>query len=531
VNKKTNAVSIEGSQGVSRRDFMRTTGFGTAALLQAATGAQAVPATTRAAAPLRDLWVIPHNGLSAAEAMIVQCLQGLTADRPARIWQRHGSFYAIAEAQMKAEGVRIHEVTSAWDLLKQFRGVVKGAALYRLGTPSLNVATSLCGPLQAVAIEESLRGRAEAMGLKVVADVREMGDEETFDRYPKLFAKGIAVEQGLDKPANLRDFAVAHRAFTFSTKDRAFRTRVVRELGPNAVLWGWGPDEYQWVSDLSRAGATGGPADWCLNLSVLQNLSAGKLRRPAQTTAPAEAGKRYVAFVLSDGDNVQWMCGDFIGNRRFWDSPLRGAFPMTWEVSALLGDVAPRVLQYLYAHATPNDAFVAGAGLPGYTFPHFQPDRTALARQSAPLLKRTDLPFISVLNANEGSQTDTDPLLALPEVQGILYKDYSPYNRSKGALHWAHGKPCLSYRFLLWENLMSPEELAHGIAAMPTAPRTDPESYAIINVHAWSYGNSGGPMEAIQRAIALLPPNTRVTTGDHILAMLRANFGKANGKS
>jgi hypothetical protein len=493
----------------------------------AAAGAQDTSLSRKA--PLRDLWVIPHNGLSAADSMIVQCLQGLTAGKAARIWQRHGSFYAIAEAQMKAEGVRIHEVTSVWELLRQFRSEVRGAVLYRLGTPSLNVATSLCGGMRAVAIDESLHSQAEGAGLKVLADVRNMDEPEAFTRYRKLFAQGIAVEQGLDKPGNLRDFAVAHRAFTFATKDRAFRTHVVRELGPQAVLWGWGTDEYQWVSDLSRAGATGGPADWCLNLSVLQTLPAGTLRRPVRKPDPPEDGVRYVAFVMSDGDNVQWMCGDFIGNKSFWDSPLRGTFPMTWEVSALLGDVAPRVLQYLYATATQQDAFVAGAGLPGYTFPHFQPAPKATAQQAAPLLKKTDLPFVSVLNANEGSESETDPLLALPEVRGILYKDYAPYNRSAGALHWLNGKPCLSYKFLLWENLMSPEALALGIAGIPAMPRTDPASFAIVNVHAWSYHDSGGPMEAVRRAIALLPPNTRVTTADHILSLLAANFGKTHG--
>ncbi|MCW3100173.1 MAG: hypothetical protein JWL77_5791 [Chthonomonadaceae bacterium] len=460
--------------------------------------------------------------------MIVQCLQGLTATQSARIWQRHGSFYAIAEAQMKADGVRIHEVSSAWELLKQFRSSVKGAVLYRLGTPSLNVATSLCGAMEAVAIDESLRERAEAAGLKVLADVREMTEPEAFAKYRTLFGQGVAVEQGLDKPANLRDFAVAHRAFTFATRDREFRRKVVSDLGPHGILWGWGPDEYQFVSDLSRSGATAGPADWCLNLSVLETLPAGTLKRPVRAAQPQEDGVRYVAFVMSDGDNVQWMCGDFIGNTKFWDSPLRGTFPMTWEVSALLGDVAPRVLQHLYATAKPDDAFVAGAGLPGYTFPHFQPDPNALAQQANPLLKKTDLPFISVLNANEGSMAEADPLLELPEVKGILYKDYSPYNRSNGALHWLHGKPCLSYKFLLWENLMGPADLARGIAAMPAAPRTDPASFAIINVHAWSYGNSGGPMEAIRQAIALLPPNTRVTTADHVLTMLRTNFGKSH---
>ena len=49
-----------------------------------------------------------------------------------------------------------------------------------------------------------------------------------------------------------------------------------------------------------------------------------------------------------------------------------------------------------------------------------------------------------------------------------------------------------------------------------------------MNVHAWSYGKSGGPMAAIQRTIALLPPNTRVITADQLLGMLRTQFGKAH---
>ena len=230
--------------------------------------------------PLRDLYVIPHNGLSAADSMIVQCLQGLNASQSARVWQRHGSFYAIAEAQMKAEGVRIHEVATVWDLLNQFRGSVKGAVLYRLGTPSLNVATSLCGAMGAVAIDESLRDKAEAVGLKVLADVRDMDEEAAYARYRKLFGRGVLVEQGLDKPGNLRDFAVAHRAFTFATKNREFRRKVVRELGPHAILWGWGPDEFEWVEDVSRADATGGPADWCTQSLCSRNAACRKTEAP-----------------------------------------------------------------------------------------------------------------------------------------------------------------------------------------------------------------------------------------------------------
>ena len=72
---------------------------------------------------------------------------------------------------------------------------------------------------------------------------------------------------------------------------------------------------------------------------------------------------------------------------------------------------------------------------------------------------------------------------------------------------------------------------ASGVAQMPAAPRTDEGSYALINVHAWSYRRDGGPMEAVRRTIGLLPPNTRLVTADQLIALLRKSFGKKHARS
>jgi len=73
---------------------------------------------------------------------------------------------------------------------------------------------------------------------------------------------------------------------------------------------------------------------------------------------------------------------------------------------------------------------------------------------------------------------------------------------------------------------LGPEELAREVARLPAAPRADPNSYALVNVHAWSYGEIGGPLEAVRRAIDRLPPGTKVITADQVLALLRANFAR-----
>lgn len=480
---------------------------------------------------LKSLWVIPERGFSPAERTLAQTLQGLVGRQRPQIWFRSDSMYAIIEAQLKQEGVTLQDVASVWDLVRTFQKDIKGAILYRQDMPSVNVATSLCGPMQAVAVEESLQEQATKAGLKILVDTREMDERQAWAKYRKLFASGIAVEQSPRKPGHLRDFAVAHKAFTFYTQDEAFRTEVARSVGPKALVYGWGPDELGWVKGLSRADATGGPADWALNLSALEKLPAGPLKRPIRPALELEDGVCYLAFVMSDGDNIQWLCNNFVDQAFFWGSPLRGSFPMTWEISTLLPQVAPRVMQHIYATAKPTDGFIAGPGAPGYTFPYLQTDRVGIARQAAPLLKKADLPVVSVLNTNEGDMRDVIPLLDLAETEGVIYKDYSPYHRRRGAVLWHQNKPCLSYRYLVWEKLMEPEALVSDLEEMPTNPRTDAASFAVVNVHAWSYSKKGGPMAAVERTIKMLPSHVRVVTADQIIRTLRANARAYQGPS
>jgi hypothetical protein len=94
-------------------------------------------------------------------------------------------------------------------------------------------------------------------------------------------------------------------------------------------------------------------------------------------------------------------------------------------------------------------------------------------------------------------------------------------------VHWHHGKPCVSYRYLLWEGMagQDPAGVAAAIAAQPSAPGTDPDSYALINVHAWSWRALGGPMEAVKQTIDLLPPKTRVVTARELIGMMGRELG------
>jgi hypothetical protein len=381
-----------------------------------------------------------------------------------------------------------------------------------------------------VAVDTAMAAEAKAAGLVVVLDARGYSEAQAFDEFGDLFARGIVVEQAETKNAHLRDFAVARRAFTHYGASPEDHARFGAALGPDLIAFGWGGDEYGWIRQVSQEGGAGVPADWSRNLSVLQRMPALLPARPHPDVRPAREGERIVAFVMSDGDNIQWMAGGFVTHEGFWASPYRGEFAMTWEMAPLLAEVAPRALAHFYATASRGravDDFVTGPSGVGYAFHSFLPDRAEFARRTAEAMRQSDMTIATTLNAG-GSMKQSVELLEQPEILGVIYKDYAPYNAQEGRIVWHKGKPCVAYRYLLWEpkRANSPEGVAKAIAELPASPRTDQDSYALVNVHAWSFEEMGGPMAAVKATIDLLPRRTRVVTAEELMILLRENFGE-----
>ena len=133
--------------------------------------------------------------------------------------------------EIKSDGAILHEATSPWEIVAHFRDRITGMIVYERGTESLNVATSLCGPRHAVAVDAGLAARAEQEGLKILEDVRGVTEAEALKRYEARSARGIAVHQPPRKPLHLRDYAVARHAFTFATEDPAQRSETLRGWG------------------------------------------------------------------------------------------------------------------------------------------------------------------------------------------------------------------------------------------------------------------------------------------------------------
>ncbi|MGC8541282.1 MAG: hypothetical protein ACP5QA_11705 [Phycisphaerae bacterium] len=174
-------------------------------------------------------------------------------------------------------------VSTDWPSLvrqMQRQGILKGYVLYSPAPAakvkrqrpaeedfSVNMATSLCAPLGAVAIDDRLAAQAQKFHLPELADVRKKNMPWLLTQLHKRFSTRLL---GLLSPRqpNLRDELVAANAMVVSDGPGGGYRQAVKLMQPGGIVVGWDGDEFgvtslaskyalrvcasDWVSDLGR---------------------------------------------------------------------------------------------------------------------------------------------------------------------------------------------------------------------------------------------------------------------------------------
>jgi hypothetical protein len=460
-----------------------------------------------------------------AERSTLVSLQGLANKAGPTLWMDHIGLSHYVLPLLQRDGWELVDLTelSLAELAKKYRGSFDGVIFYSPAT--INLGTSLSGVQNSLLMQERIYQELYDLHLPVRGDARQMSYAQFLAQHGTKISPDLLVEQRPRHATFLRDFAISHNLLTYyDISYSALRKLEGSNFSPNAQVFGWGKDEQQWVNELSKAGAVGVPTEYFLNLSALPCLSTN-IPDPPQTTPRAvdkEEDATFVAFVLTDGDNISWMASDFIDDSNYWASPLRGKIPFTWELSPTLAVLAPYYLRYFYEEARQApyaDTFVAGMGS-GYTFPSKNPQRLAYAAETAALMAAAKLRILSIID-DEGSLEDAEIFLRQATIDAVLYKDFSPYNGHHGEIAWFHGKPVISYKYLLWEGIGSPEEVAHEITSLTAQPRRESTRFVVVGVHAWSHRESGGPLAAVKKTMA---QRVKVVAAEELVRQLRENM-------
>ena len=321
------------------------------------------------------------NPPDAALEMMVQSLAGLAAKAVNEgsgdelVWVATGNPNMeewLARLGRSHPQVQNGGVYQPWELVDRYSraGIVKGYILYRLDRSvgelnahrpamncSVNVATSLAGLSNGVIVAEELQEQAQAHGLTLLLDVREKTQAWCFQTYQHQFNRRLLCTQDPRKP-HARDLAIAQRAFTLYGSEEPIRA-ALEWLEPLSPILGWnGGDEFATTDLSSRFGHIQTASDWCMNLPVLMAgteqfaIQAPRLKCIDPERIDWSDRRSAVSFIQTDGDNLQWMEGNFfLGNASYWGSPDRGKIPFGWSCCfAHLGQLVPQAVDYASGH-------------------------------------------------------------------------------------------------------------------------------------------------------------------------------------
>ncbi|MHB2149609.1 GxGYxYP domain-containing protein [Calditrichota bacterium LG25] len=475
------------------------------------------------------LFIINDRNFSPAQLLTIETLQGVLAQTKPKIYRLANDGDAQWLEDLKNNyGVEVdYSLQANFEaLLSHFKNDIAGYIVCNVNDQTVNTAISLCGITKAVAITAENIPILEALGIPLLKDVRNTDDAWFFTHYADSINNKILCYQMEDRFTFLADYAVFGKMITFySPLTSALTQNIFAFMQPNSPLLGWGSDEFQLVYHSSANSIPVHPADWAKNLSTLTNFSVSLKQQTATPDTQITENVHTVCFVMTDGDNVQWLLNDFTTNSRWYGSPNRSQVKLGWTISPALSELAPTVMKYIYDRADDSDNgkdyFIAGPSGLGYIFPDRYKNLATYASLTSQFMEKADLRIINIIG-NTMAEEYLKPFSEQQNIDAIFFYYFSNYSGGKGKINWINGKPVITGRFNLWEGFETPESLAEKLNYSSTDIHSE-KGYSLIPVHVWSKG-----VDDVLRCISLLNKNVKVVTPDELVYLIRKNLYSGN---
>lgn len=498
---------------------------------------QKVPAGIVRTTPVNSFEAVTSpNGKPATNAthILAQSVSGLTAqavnagklDELVWIDSPQGLYPLWYEETIKHIQAEERGVFTPWQLVERYRelGIVKGYVLYsydhsegglyeeREGEDhSVNVATTLAGLMGGILIEEGQEARAKQMGLEKLFDARGRTEAWVLDTFGEMLNRKLLLT--IDpKVANNRAMAVAHRTMAIYGTDEPL-ARILEWMEPGSPVMGWNSgNEDHHTKPLTHWGHFQTASNWAMNLPLLSAGSETYRTKPVRNLDPRtidyDRGRHFTTFLMSDGDNLQWLLGNFCDNESFWANPHNGDFGFGWTVCAgHLNQMCPPVLEYL-SRTQPEAISLSEHGA-GYYYPDEfakeRPDRLAVlrdhARKISVQLQESGVKVFSFICQDVDSEEAKAAYRVYAEelegIAGMIALQYYPYDGGDGQIFWFENKqgvdiPVVTAKFSTWNHARWPRGGTPAkVARMTNEYAAEYEkqglpSFSVTANHAWS---------------------------------------------
>ena len=488
-----------------------------------------------------DKLYLTSENFSYSQKITLQSLQGMLArTKPEILRDTH------KHVDLLPENITVDRsyYSNFNGLLAHFANRFDGYILCESKTHSVNVAFSLCPVLNAIAVPVDIEQAVINAGYAKLMDVRGKDGAWLLDNYGDHFNKDIVSYQAMndDRTLFLGDYTIFAGAMQFwdDSAKGSLATRVYNRMNPSSVYFGWGAGEYETVEQISQRSAMILPSDWSPNLSTLSNIPA-KLPRQKQQQTDYEVvpNVHTVCFVITDGDNIQWLSGS-LNNKNNWDNPDKARLNLGWTISPSFAELAPISYKKYIENALTTEYgrnyLIAGPSGAGYYFPSIYPQLADQNKFMNHMMKKADLNIVNIID-KDGNH-NPDEYLKQSNVDALFYYSYGgQYTKLAGQIKWYKDKPSIGGRFTLWGNSSDGsaevrervcQSLADKLNQQPTNIR-QASGYSLIPVHIWTMN----PTDVLN-CISKLNPNVRVVSPDEFVWLIRKNLksldlGSGNG--
>lgn len=501
-------------------------------------------------APSRSavVYSISTDNMTTQETEMIASLQGIVAKQSASIYIDSDDESAQwLEYASEKYGFMVERISDPWQLVYMFAAYLNGGkyVLYNshgdtdttLFDQTINYATTVAAADDYLMVAASIEDKAIDTGLTLGKDVRLYNTETVFDEYKDKLTRRLLVHQNPSK-WELRDYAIAAGAMCFYSDyydGSNIKDEILAWAEPNTPILGWTENEVNFVESNSIHSKITVAADWSSNLSLYSSFEQDESVSPANYdgTVPQIENKHYVAIVMSDGDNLQWMDNGFATDKKYFGSAYRGEFPMTWTIAPSMFNLAPHILDYLYENGTADDQFIAGPSGVGYVnATHYNSESLpGYAQLTASYMKATGIDCVNLLDSTVNADI-LGEFAKYDSVKGGVWSVGDKYIEGYGGVYWANDKPFVCMRETLWRIAGDDDSNAYygfveRVAQRINSYKVDPtsiEGYTVVVAHAWSIGT----MDYIMRFVDALDDDVEVVTVGQLLDLVSANVKHEN---
>ena len=475
------------------------------------------------------LFVIYDNQFSTDELFTIEILQGQLAKEKPKIFRDIGTGSSIWINDLE-ENYNIHTdynySGNFYSLLSKFKSNIDGYILY--DENSINEAITLCGLLNTIPIKETQVNDIENINIFYVDDARDYSFDEIFKNYSEDLNNRILIYQNPNKRLFLGDYSTFTNSINFfDTLKSDLTTNVFARMSPNSILLGFSEyDEYQTIKKASNKMIITQMADYAVNLSTLTNINTNISQNYHETSYEEFNDVHTVCFVMTDGDNIQWLLNWFATDERWFGSDNRGKVDIGWTISPALSELAPTVMQKIYNISKNTnegrDYFIAAPSGIGYIFPDMYSNLNSYCNLLNDFMNKSDLNIVNIIGNNENHLT-LYPYLIQDNIKGIFYYDYAKYSKLNGEITFYNNKPIITARYNLWGGFESPSSLIEKINNQPKDPYSS-NGYSLIPVHNWSYS-----VDTILKIVEGFDNRINVVAPDEFLNLITSKLSDNEG--